>query len=214
MEAIVINDFTAQTDDELSVMRGSQVKILDLYCDDNFYKAEQCGKEGMIPKNCVQVKPHGWYYGSMNQVEAEDLLSKQRENGAFLIRRSESTPGDFILSVKSGNTVQHLKVLRDGSGMYFLWVVKFNSLNQLMSYHYTSSVIRNETIYLQDTEGIHDPQSVRAMFDFESKENGELSFKSGDIIQVVDRSDANWWKGTCKGQYGSFPYNYVTQCEK
>ena len=46
--------------------------------------------------------------------------------------------------------VQHFKVLRDGAGKYFLWVVKFNSLNQLVDYHRTSSVSRTQTIYLRD----------------------------------------------------------------
>lgn len=46
--------------------------------------------------------------------------------------------------------MQHFKVLRDGAGKYFLWVVKFNSLNQLVDYHRTSSVSRTQTIYLKD----------------------------------------------------------------
>ena len=41
-------------------------------------------------------------------------------------------------------------MLRDGAGKYFLWVVKFNSLNQLVDYHRTSSVSRTQTIYLRD----------------------------------------------------------------
>ena len=49
-----------------------------------------------------------------------------------------------------GGSVQHFKVLRDGAGKYFLWVVKFNSLNQLVDYHRTSSVSRTQTIYLKD----------------------------------------------------------------
>ncbi len=49
-----------------------------------------------------------------------------------------------------GGGVQHFKVLRDGAGKYFLWVVKFNSLNQLVDYHRTSSVSRTQTIYLKD----------------------------------------------------------------
>lgn len=49
-----------------------------------------------------------------------------------------------------GGGVQHFKVLRDGAGKYFLWVVKFSSLNQLVDYHRTSSVSRTQTIYLKD----------------------------------------------------------------
>ena len=52
--------------------------------------------------------------------------------------------GGFSLSVRvrnhTGIHVQHFKVLRDDVGKYFLWVVKFNSLNELINYHKTASV--------------------------------------------------------------------------
>jgi len=53
-------------------------------------------------------------------------------------------------SYRFGDSVQHFKVLRDGAGKYFLWVVKFDSLNELVKHHRTSSVSRSQTIYLQD----------------------------------------------------------------
>ena len=56
----------------------------------------------------------------------------------------------FVYFPRFGGGVQHFKVLRDGAGKYFLWVVKFNSLNQLVDYHRTSSVSRTQTIYLKD----------------------------------------------------------------
>ena len=54
----------------------------------------------------------------------------------------------FFLRYESG--VQHFKVLRDGAGKYFLWIVKFESLNQLIEYHRTTSVSRGPTIILKD----------------------------------------------------------------
>ena len=66
--------------------------------------------------------------------------------------------------------VQHFKVLRDGAGKYFLWVVKFNSLNQLVDYHRTSSVSRTQTIYLKDMTSVVSPQdepdSIRIQTNF------------------------------------------------
>lgn len=53
-----------------------------------------------------------------------------------------------------GNDVQHFKVLRDGAGKYFLWVVKFNSLNELVDYHRSTSVSRNQQIFLRDIEQV------------------------------------------------------------
>lgn len=52
-----------------------------------------------------------------------------------------------------GESVQHFKILRDGAGRYFLWIVKFNSINELLEYHRTSSVSRSQTIYLKDMVG-------------------------------------------------------------
>lgn len=40
-----------------------------------------------------------WYYGRITRADAEKLLLNKHE-GAFLIRISESSPGDFSLSVK------------------------------------------------------------------------------------------------------------------
>ena len=44
------------------------------------------------------------------------------------------------VEARTGLNIQHFKVLRDDAGKYFLWVVKFNSLNELITYHKTSSV--------------------------------------------------------------------------
>ena len=51
---------------------------------------------------------HSWFVGRMTRSEAEDLLLKRQSpnhhyvqpDGAFLVRNSESTPGDFSMSVK------------------------------------------------------------------------------------------------------------------
>lgn len=51
---------------------------------------------------------------------------------------------------------------------------------------------------------------VQALFDFDPQEDGELGFRRGDLVQVLDNSDPNWWKGACHGQTGMFPRNYVT----
>lgn len=46
------------------------------------------------------MKDHRWYYGRISRADAESLLKQQNSDGAFLIRESESCPGDFSLSVK------------------------------------------------------------------------------------------------------------------
>ena len=70
---------------------------------------------GLIPSNYIEMKAHNWYYGRITRADAEKLLSNKHE-GAFVVRVSESSPGDFSLSVKCGDGVQHFKVLRDAQG--------------------------------------------------------------------------------------------------
>lgn len=51
---------------------------------------------------------------------------------------------------------------------------------------------------------------VRALYDLNSTEEGELSFRKGDIIQVIESVYRDWWRGTLRGEVGIFPLNYVT----
>ena len=50
---------------------------------------------------------------------------------------------------------------------------------------------------------------VRALFDFVPSEAGELQFRKGDIIAVLESVYKDWWKGSLRGQTGIFPLNYV-----
>ena len=184
MEAVALYDFHATADDELSFKKGS---ILVIKPDEtqHWLNAQQDGKEGQIPENYIELKkPHEWYYGGITKAKAEDILSRQPHDGAFLIRESESTPapGYFTLSVKFGGGVLHFKVFRDGAGKYFLGFVRFNSLNQLVDHHRTSSVSATQIIYLRDMG----PEVVNmvAAFDFEPLEEDELRLRKGDIITV------------------------------
>lgn len=54
---------------------------------------------------------------------------------------------------------------------------------------------------------------VRALFDFQPSEPGELQFKKGDIIAVLESVYKDWWKGSLRGQTGIFPLNYVEKLQ-
>ncbi|KAG5970380.1 ESCRT-0 subunit protein hse1, partial [Claviceps digitariae] len=50
---------------------------------------------------------------------------------------------------------------------------------------------------------------VRALYDFVPSEAGELEFKKGDVIAVLESVYKDWWRGSLKGNTGIFPLNYV-----
>ena len=51
---------------------------------------------------------------------------------------------------------------------------------------------------------------VVAMYDFAGEGQGDLSFREGDRIRVVKKTESteDWWQGDLKGATGSFPANY------
>lgn len=269
MEGRALHDFKATSPDEISFTKNSILKVINSEDDANWFKAEQDGRSGFIPANYIEMMPHEWFHGRISRVQAETALMACPYEGAMLFRESESSPGGFSLSVRvhnrTGVHVQHFKILRDDAGKYFLWVVKFSSLNELINYHKTSSVSRSEDIFLKvsctkDGQGIplagvaapaaskpvpvarapaaapapaqssnraaaalpQQPASrsaapppkaaaniATAQFNFEPQEPGELRFRKGDVITIMDNSDANWWKGQCHGETGLFPASYV-----
>ena len=67
-------------------------QVLNVEDDNNWYRAELNGKEGLIPSNYIEMKQNKWYLGKITRSAAEKLLMNKVE-GAFLIRVSESSPG-------------------------------------------------------------------------------------------------------------------------
>lgn len=57
--------------------------------------------------------------------------------------------------------------------------------------------------------------NVVAMFAFEAQESSDLSFKVGDVIEVLQRTQSKneWWRGRLNGQIGDFPANYVKEMD-
>ncbi|XP_067595498.1 intersectin-1 isoform X2 [Pseudorca crassidens] len=50
---------------------------------------------------------------------------------------------------------------------------------------------------------------VIGMYDYTAQNDDELAFNKGQIINVLNKEDPDWWKGEVHGQVGLFPSNYV-----
>lgn len=57
---------------------------------------------------------------------------------------------------------------------------------------------------------------VIAMYDYKAASKDEMSFQKGQLINVLNKDNPDWWKGEVAGVIGLFPTNYVkmtTECD-
>ncbi|CAH0021749.1 unnamed protein product [Clonostachys rhizophaga] len=54
-------------------------------------------------------------------------------------------------------------------------------------------------------------ETVTALYDYAAQADGDLSFQTGDVIEIIQRTqnENEWWSGKLKGKQGQFPGNYV-----
>ncbi|KAI0540535.1 BAR domain-containing protein [Xylaria digitata] len=54
-------------------------------------------------------------------------------------------------------------------------------------------------------------ETVTALYDYSAQAEGDLSFRVGDVIEIVTRTnnENEWWTGKINGRQGQFPGNYV-----
>jgi hypothetical protein len=52
-------------------------------------------------------------------------------------------------------------------------------------------------------------EEVVALYDYEATDEGELTFKQGDVITVLEKYENGWWSGELRSQAGVFPVNFT-----
>jgi len=142
---IALYDYNARAADDLTFKKGEHVRVLN-QSDGDWWQAQHftTGKKGFIPSNYVakvqSIQAEDWFHGKIKRTDAEKTLLLGGHHGSFLIRESESKPGDYSLSVKEGDTVKHYHIRRMDNGDYYIARrIAFKSLNELVAHYKVSS---------------------------------------------------------------------------
>lgn len=100
---------------------GEQVVILDYNktCEWANVESRRTKLIGWVPSNYVapvnSLDKFSWYRGQVSRSAAEYLLSSGI-NGSFLVRESESSPGQRSVSVRYEGRVYHYRINEDPAG--------------------------------------------------------------------------------------------------
>ncbi|XP_023030325.2 tyrosine-protein kinase Abl isoform X2 [Leptinotarsa decemlineata] len=141
---VALYDFQAGGENQLSLKRGEQVRILSYNKSGEWCEAHSSTNQvGWVPSNYVtpvnSLEKHSWYHGPISRNAAEYLLSSGI-NGSFLVRESESSPGQRSISLRYEGRVYHYRINEDTEGKVFVTTEsKFNTLAELVHHHSMAS---------------------------------------------------------------------------
>nr|XP_033803900.1 rho guanine nucleotide exchange factor 7 isoform X5 [Geotrypetes seraphini] len=90
-------------------------------------------------------------------------------------------------------------------------IKSFDSLGSQSVLSRTSKLFQGQYRSLDMTDNSNHQMVVRAKFNFQQRNEDELSFVKGDIIHVTRVEEGGWWEGSHSGKTGWFPSNYVRE---
>jgi hypothetical protein len=160
--AIIKYNYKSQQPDELSLVKGAKIRVLEK-SDDGWWKGELDGVIGWFPSNYVveqtaddlqkEEKPQDqhhqhqqpagaelnlndkvWYHGVMGRQQCDQLLNAYADDGDFLVRNSETSAGDFSVSLKAPIRNKHFRVHHTKDG-FCTGQRTFESLDELVEHY-------------------------------------------------------------------------------
>ncbi|XP_048582893.1 tyrosine-protein kinase SRK2-like [Nematostella vectensis] len=139
---VALYDYEARTDEDLSFKKGEKLEVVNDLDGGDWWQARSLvsNQVGYIPSNYVapqsSLQSEEWFFGAIRRVDAEKLLIMHGESGSFLIRESESKPGDYSLSLRDGDNVKHYRIrCLDNGGFYIAHRAQFATLIDLVEHY-------------------------------------------------------------------------------
>ncbi|CAH8439246.1 unnamed protein product [Schistosoma rodhaini] len=83
--------------------------------------------------------PYSWYHGAVSRQAGEHLL-RSGITGSFLVRASESAPGQLSVTVRHLGRVYHYRISQDSRGLFYITEAhRFPTVVQLIEHHSRSA---------------------------------------------------------------------------
>eukprot|EP00041_Stephanoeca_diplocostata_P026008 m.693426 g.693426 ORF g.693426 m.693426 type:complete len:430 (-) comp22872_c1_seq1:157-1446(-) len=140
---IALYDYNPRCKQELLLRQEDIVILLSEEKDWSLVENAITTTQGYVPSSFIAIAnsldSEPWFFGKITRSKAEKLLmNPMRKHGCFLIRESESAPGQYSLSMRDGASVRHFRVQSLEDNKYRLQgspSPAFTSLPELVDFH-------------------------------------------------------------------------------
>lgn len=193
----VVYDFEAVEPTDLALSVGDTIVVLEK--NDEWWKGRCKGKEGIFPANYVEP------VSAPSSAQAQTITPQVQAPPPAVICEAKVIV-EFTASVPNqlGIRVGEIVKIREKSAAGW-WEGELIRDGKPIAGWFPGD-------YVQVIESTSSAPKAIALYDYQASQSDELNFKTGDVVVVTDRSEAEWWSGHTAedpSKTGLFPSNYV-----
>ncbi|KAG9353577.1 hypothetical protein JZ751_011696 [Albula glossodonta] len=141
--------------DEISFLKGDMF-IVHNELDDGWMWVTnvRTDEQGLIVEDLVEEvgreeDPHEgkvWYHGKINKQDAYNLLMTVGQVSSFLVRPSDSTPGDYSLYFRTSENIQRFKICPTANNQFIMGGRYYNSIDGIIDHYKKEQIVEGYTL--------------------------------------------------------------------
>ncbi|XP_077173072.1 intersectin-2 isoform X2 [Paroedura picta] len=197
-EYIALYPYTSSEPGDLTFLEGEEILVTQK--DGEWWTGSIGERSGIFPSNYVKPKDQD---GSA-MASKTGTLNKKPEIAQ--VTTAYSASGAEQLSLAPG---QLILILKKNSTGWWQGELQARGKKRQKGWFPATHVKLLGPSSEKTTPAAISMCQVIAMYDYMANNEDELSFSKGQLINVVNRDDADWWQGEINGMSGLFPSNYV-----
>lgn len=197
-EYIALYPYSSVEPGDLTFSEGEEILVTQK--DGEWWTGSIGDRTGIFPSNYVKPKDQE-SFGSASKSGASNKKPEIAQvTSAYVASGSEQlslAPGQLILILK-----------KNASG-WWQGELQARGKKRQKGWFPASHVKLLGPSSERTTPAFHPVCQVIAMYDYAANNEDELNFSKGQLINVLNKDDPDWWQGEINGVTGLFPSNYV-----
>ncbi|KAG8522483.1 Intersectin-2 [Galemys pyrenaicus] len=197
-EYIALYPYSSVEPGDLTFTEGEEILVTQK--DGEWWTGSIGNRTGIFPSNYVKPKDQE-SFGNANKTGTSNKKPEIAQvTSAYVASGSEQlslAPGQLIL------------ILKKNTSGWWQGELQARGKKRQKGWFPASHVKLLGPSSERTTPAFHPVCQVIAMYDYTANNEDELNFSKGQLINVLNKDDPDWWQGEVNGVTGLFPSNYV-----
>ncbi|XP_014402164.1 PREDICTED: intersectin-2 isoform X2 [Myotis brandtii] len=197
-EYIALYPYSSVEPGDLTFSEGEEILVTQK--DGEWWTGSIGDRTGIFPSNYVKPKDQESFGSASKSGASTKKPEIAQVTSAYVASGSEQlslAPGQLILILK-----------KNASG-WWQGELQARGKKRQKGWFPASHVKLLGPSSERTTPAFHPVCQVIAMYDYAANNEDELNFSKGQLINVLNKDDPDWWQGEINGVTGLFPSNYV-----